>query len=208
MVFSDRVEAGELLAEKLKKYQGKKAVIFALPRGGVITGSAISKKLNLPLDILIIRKIGHPANPEYALCASSLNHLVCDEKELESVDKAWFKEELERQKKRAEGQYLLYLGNKKPASAKGAVAIIVDDGIATGLTIKAAIREIKNQKPEKTIIAVPVTPENVARELENEVDEFITLNTPRFYAGSVGAYYDFFPQVTDEEVIQILSQDI
>ena len=206
MVFSDRAEAGEMLAKALEKYKGKDIIIYALPRGGVVTAAQVAKKLHTPLDILIIRKIGHPYNPEYALCATSINgHLVCDEAELAQVDPIWFAEELKRQKIRAKEQYKLYSKNKKPLSAKDKIAIIVDDGVATGLTMKAAIKEIKHQKPKKVIVAVPVLPKDVADELEAEDIELAALEIPRVFAGSVGAYYDFFPQVTDEEVIKLLS---
>ncbi|KKS64483.1 phosphoribosyl transferase [Candidatus Daviesbacteria bacterium RIFCSPLOWO2_01_FULL_43_38] len=207
MVFSDRNEAGEMLARALEKYKGKDIIIYALPKGGVVTATQVAKKLHAPLDILIIRKIGHPYNPEYALCAVSLNsQLVCDEEELAQVDKNWFQEELERQKVRAKEQYKLYNKNKKPLPAKGKIAIIVDDGIATGLTIKAAIQEITRENPKKIIIAVPIVPKDVEQELKAVVDELIALEIPEEFIGSVGAYYNYFPQVSDEEVIKLLQK--
>lgn len=206
MTFSDRVQAGKLLVKALEKYKSKDAVIYGLPRGGVVVATEIAKALKKPLDLLIIRKIGHPYNTEYALCATSINgHLVCDEAELAQVDPKWFQEELERQKTRAKEQYGLYLAGKKPILAKGKIAIIVDDGVATGLTMKAAIKEIRYQNPRQVIVAVPVIPVEVAQEIQPEVDNLVALEIPEKFMGSVGAYYEHFPQVSDKEVIHILN---
>lgn len=206
MVFSDRVEAGKLLAKALEKYRTEDAIIFGLPRGGAVVAAEVAKTLHKPLDLIIVRKIGHPDNPEYALCATSINgHLVCDEAELAQVNPKWFQEELERQKTRAKEQYELYLAGRESISAKGKIAIIVDDGIATGLTIKAAIKEIKQQNPKQVIVAVPVLPKDIASELKSQVNGLVALEIPEEFAGSVGAYYEHFPQVSDKEVIHILN---
>lgn len=194
-----------MLAQALDKYKDRDVIIYALPRGGAVVAAEVAKALHKPLDLIIIRKIGHPYNPEYALCAISINgHLVCNEVELAQVDKGWFQGELEKQKIRAKEQYRLYLKGKRPTSAKGKTAIIVDDGIATGLTMKAAIKEIEHQNPKQVIVAVPVIPKDIAGEIKSEVNNLIVLETPEEFVGSVGAYYDYFPQVSDEEVIKLL----
>lgn len=206
MIFTDRAEAGRLLAQALEKYHQADAVIFGLPRGGVVVAAEVAKTLHKPLDLIIIRKIGHPYNPEYALCATSINgHLVCDEAELAQVNPKWFAEELERQKARAKEQYGLYLAGRKPIPAQGKTAIIIDDGVATGLTIKAAIKEIKQQNPKQVVVAVPVLPKDIASGLRSQVNGLVALEIPEEFAGSVGSYYDYFPQVSDKEVIHILS---
>lgn len=194
-----------MLAQALDKYKDRDVIIYALPRGGAVVAAEVAKALHKPLDLIIIRKIGHPYNPEYALCAISINgHLVCNEAELAQVDKGWFQGELEKQKIRAKEQYRLYLKGKRPTSAKGKTAIIVDDGIATGLTMEAAVKEVRRQHPKEIVVAVPVTPKEIAAKLESEGNEVVTLEIPKEFTGSVGSYYDFFPQVTDKEVITFL----
>lgn len=207
MIFSDRAEAGKKLAQVLTKYQGKDVVVYALPRGGVPVAAEIAKALKAPLDLLIIRKIGHPNNPEYALCAVSLGgHIICDEVELAHVNPSWFQEELEREIDMTRLQNSLYFEGRKPFSVMDKTAIIVDDGIATGLTAKAAIREIKNRYPKEIIVATPVLPKDTAEDLRKEVDALVALEIPEEFAGSVGSYYTNFPQVTDEEVIKLLQK--
>ncbi len=196
-----------MLAEKLKKYQGPKTVVYALPRGGVVLAAEIARKLNTPPDLISIRKIGHPENPEYALCATSENsRIVCNEKDLKEVDKEWFKKELEKGIQEAKRRRKVYLQGKNPISAQGKIAIIVDDGIATGLTMQAAIKEIKDQYPQKIIVAVPVVPKDTAEKIKQEVDELVALEIPEFFQGSVGAYYQSFPQITDQEVIELMNR--
>ncbi|RJP47328.1 MAG: phosphoribosyltransferase [Armatimonadetes bacterium] len=204
MVFKNRQETGEKLAEKLEKYQGQDVVVYALPRGGVVLGAEIARKLHAPLDLIIVRKIGHPLNPEYALCATSENaHMVCNEEELAGVDQEWFKKEVEKERQEAKRRREAYLKGRKPVPAKGKIAIIIDDGVATGLTMFTAIIEIKHQKPKKVIVAVPVAPKETADQIESKVDEFVSLEIPEIFLGAIGAYYEYFPQVSDEEVINL-----
>ncbi|MCX6806676.1 MAG: phosphoribosyltransferase family protein [Candidatus Berkelbacteria bacterium] len=205
MHFKDRIEAGQKLASKLQEQKIKDAIIFALPRGGVILGAEIAKVLKVPLDLVIARKIGHPANPEYAIGAvSESGELFCNEEERRTADPIWFKKEVEKQQKEARRRRKVYLKDKKSISPEGKIAILVDDGIATGLTIKVAIKEIKSQHPKKIIVAVPVLPKDTARELKKEIDELVALDIPDYFLGSIGAYYDYFPQVEDREVIDII----
>lgn len=206
MIFKDRKEAGEKLAQALKKYQGENAVIFALPRGGVILGSVISKKLNLPLNLVIPRKIGHPDQPEYAIAAVTEHGDLIESKETEFIDKGWFKNRVEEEIKEAKRRIEVYLQGKD-IKVKRKIAIIVDDGIATGLTIKAAILDLKNRGAKKIVIAVPIAPQEVVDDLKKEVEEVIVLEKPKIgeFLGAVGNYYSNFPQISDEEVIKILS---
>ncbi len=207
MVFKDRVEAGEKLAQILEIYKNNNTVIYGLPRGGMVVASAIAKKLKAPLSLITVKKIGHPDNPEYALCAVSLaGNLICDPKEMVGINMEWLETELKTQLLEAQRRQDLYLKGKSPILAKDKTAIIVDDGIATGLTIKAAVEEIKQQKPKKIVVAVPVAPEEIANQLSEEVDEFIALEIPDFFSGSVGSYFQDFPQASDEEVINLLQQ--
>ena len=204
--FEDRIDAGQKLADAVSKYKGiKNVVVYALPRGGVVIGREVAKKLGCPLDTLIIKKIGHPFSEEYAIGAVSENgNAVFNETELQNIDKKWLEKEIEKKKAEAKARRGLYSKNSQPISPKGKIAVIVDDGIATGLTMSAAIKEIKSNKPGKIIVAVPVAPKEVVDPIKKEVDEFISLSVPEAYLGAVGEYYDNFDQVSDEEVVDLL----
>lgn len=204
-MFTDRKEAGKALAQKLESYRGKDAVVLALPRGGVVVGFEIAHMLGLPLDIVVTRKIGHPSNLEYAICSvDDKGTFLCNEAEQKLIDKDWLKKETERQRKEAERRVALYRGKREPLNMKGKIAIITDDGIATGLTIRLAILSVKAQKPSRVIVAVPVASHDITQELKQEVDELIVLLPPKEFAGSVGAHYEKFEQVEDREVIRLL----
>lgn len=208
MRFRDRTEAGELLAEKLKKYKNKNVVVYALPRGGVVTAVEIARYLHAPLDLIIARKISHPRSPEYAIAATAENgHIVGTRRELTSVDENWLAKEIERERQEAARRRKKYLQGRTILSPKGKIAILVDDGVATGLTLRVGIIELKHHNPSKLIAAVPILPGSVARMLKTEVDELIALEIPSddAFLGAVGAYYDNFTQVEDKEVIRILS---
>lgn len=207
MYFKDRKQAGQLLARKLKKYKDKDVIIYALPRGGVVTALEIAKYLNAPLDLIITRKIGHPHEPEYAIAASAENgHIVGNSRELKSVDEKWLKQEIENQRLEAKRRRETYLQGRSEISAEGKIAILVDDGIATGLTMRAGIMELKHRHPKKIIVAVPVVPQTTAQILKKEISELVALEVPSddTFLGAVSAYYDEFSPVEDEEVIAIL----
>jgi len=205
--FINRKDAGNQLAKKLTEYRGKDAVILALPRGGVVIGYEIARTLNLPLDIVVVRKIGHPDNSEYAICAvDEKGSLLCDEAKVGPVNRHWLNEEILRQKKEALRRIKLYRGEKKPTELNGKTVIIVDDGIATGLTIRAAVRIVRKENPSGLVIAVPIAPREVTEELSEEGRiPVVTLDDGQDYLGAVGAYYDDFPQVSDGEVVELLS---
>lgn len=208
MRFFDRRDAGRQLGELLsKKYHGKNVVICALPRGGVVVGVEIAKMLKAPLELVIPRKIGHPMSPEYAIAAvTEHGEIVAHREEVSNVDKKWLEGAVQREIEEARRRRTLYLGKRISISLEGKIAIIVDDGIATGLTMQAAIRDIKNKKPAKIIVAVPVAPQETVGELQKEVDGVVVLDAPEDYAGAVGAYYRDFPQIEDDEVITLLKQ--
>ena len=206
MRFENREEAGKKLAEKLERFNGEGVVVLALPRGGVVLGYEIAKHLGAPLDLIITRKIGHPTSPEYAICAVAEDgHMLCNEEERSRIDKEWFNKTVAEEQEEAERRRKLYLKGKKQ-NLKGKTVIIVDDGIATGLTLRLAIEEVKHENPAKIIVAVPVSPKDVADEIEKSVDKFIALQIPEVYLGAVGAYYNSFEQVSDEEVVRLLGE--
>ena len=207
MRFKDRREAGRKLADALIKYKDEGPVVYALPRGGVILGYEIKKELKAKFDLVITRKIGHPESKEYAICAVAEDgHMVCNESERKAVDQEWFYEEVNREQAEAKRRRETYLSGRVRISARGKTAILVDDGIATGLTIKLAIQELKHDSPKKIVIAAPSAPRDVVESIKDSVDDIIVLDKSEFYLGAVGAYYDSFPQVEDNEVIKLLNK--
>jgi putative phosphoribosyl transferase len=206
MIFEYREQAGAILAEKLKKY-GKTCLVLAIPRGGVVVGAEIAKKLSCPLDVIITRKIGAPGNPELAIGATtSKGGLVLDRELIDKLEitqnylhaehKNQLAEARRREKAYTKGKTLEMIGK---------TAILVDDGIATGSTMEAAIRAVREELPAKVVVAVPVAPPQTAERLRNLVDDFVVISTPDpFWA--IGEFYKSFPQVSDEEVIRILEE--
>ena len=146
MRFKDRTDAGKKLAQALKKYQNQDGVVYALPRGGVVLGAIVARDLHMSLDLLIPRKIGHPLQPEYAICAVVENgEIVCNQQEVARVDPQWFRQEVEAERQEARRRRELYLGGRDPAPVAGKTAIIVDDGIATGLTMEVSISDARRR---------------------------------------------------------------
>jgi len=205
--YYDRVEAGQDLARILKKKGIIDGVIMAIPRGGVVTAAMVSETLNMPLDIIIPRKIGAPFNPEVAIGAVTQDGtvLLTDNKQLlQFAGKGSIKDIVAQEINEIKRRMLEYRGNTVYPDYTGKTVIIIDDGIATGFTTRAAIMSIKKIfKPYRTILAVPVAPAEVLEALSVEVDEIVCPLVPDpFYA--VGQFYQDFGQVTDEEVMQIL----
>jgi putative phosphoribosyl transferase len=204
--FRNRSDAGRRLAKALDRYRDQDVVIYALPRGGVVLGVEIARAFNAPLDLSIPRKVGHPMNPEYGICAvTESGARVCTPEEVARVDQAWLECEINRQREEARRRRLAYLSDRKAPEVKGKVAIICDDGIATGLTMRAAVQEVKYREPEHVVVAIPVIPRETAAKLRQEVGTLIALDIPEFYLGAVGAYYDEFTQLTDQEVIGLMN---
>jgi putative phosphoribosyl transferase len=206
MRFINRTDAGRQLAEKLaERYEGKEGVVYALPRGGVVLGVEIARRLRMPLDLIIARKIGHPHNSEYAVGAvTEEGEVVRSPYEVGNIPEQWFQHQASAEREEARRRHRLYVGGRPLLSAAGKTAILVDDGIATGLTMEAAIRALRRQKPERVVVAVPVVPADTAAKLAREVDEVVAIDVARDYLGAVGAYYDEFYQVSDEEVVALL----
>ncbi len=206
MRFKDRTDAGRRLAALLQEYRGREGVVLALPRGGVPVGLEVARALDMPLDLVIARKIGHPDNPEYAIAAVTENgELAANPEEVERVDQDWYRRTVAAERQEAQRRHARYLGNRPAAAIAGRVAIVVDDGIATGLTVTAALMDVRRRKPSRLVLAVPVAPRETANRLSRLVDDFIAVGTPEYFMGAVGAYYSDFGQVTDEEVAAILA---
>lgn len=207
MRFRDRTDAGKQLANALAQYRGQAGVVLALPRGGVVLGVEVADGLGMPLDLVIPRKIGHPLQPEYAIAAVAENgELATNEAEVKRVDPDWFRETVAREQAEARRRRGLYVEGRAPLPLTGKLAILVDDGIATGLTMFAAIRDVKTRSPARTVVAVPVAPADTLARLRREVDAMVTLDDGEYFLGAVGAYYDAFEQVSDSEVVALMKR--
>lgn len=210
-MFTDRKDAGRQLAEKLKHYKNRKEVlILALPRGGAVQGLEIARATGAPLDVLIVRKIGFPYQVELAIGAVSETGAVVLNQRIISdggVTNKYIEDEISAQKKEIDRRIRLYRGGRRLGfeEVEGKTIILVDDGVATGATMKAAIATLKEERIKRLIVAVPVSPPETADELRAMADEFVCLYTPSDFM-AVGNYYRDFIQVTDEEVAEILKE--
>lgn len=209
MIFKNRVKAGEKLAAALGKFKNAPAtIIIALPRGGVVVGYEAAKTLNLPLDIIVPRKIGAPGNPEFAIGAiTETGEGIFDEMTVGAygITESYLQNEIKKEKAEAVRRLKLYRGTRPPLNLKNKTVILVDDGLATGLTMRAAIKTAKKSGAEKIIVAVPVTSPEAVEIIKKEVDEVIYLEAPAFF-GAVGSFYEKFEQTADDEVIDLLKQ--
>jgi putative phosphoribosyl transferase len=209
-LFEDRRDAGRQLAEALARYRQHNPVVLALPRGGVPVGFEVAKALGAPLDVLIGRKIGAPGRPELGIGAiidGSEPHLVLNEEVIRQVKPpaAYIDEEKQRQLAEIERRRRRYLGDRPAIPVEERTAIVVDDGIATGGTFRAALRGIRGSNPARLVLAVPVAPADSLADLSRDCDDAVCLATPEpFYA--VGAHYRDFTQTEDEEVIRLLAE--
>jgi putative phosphoribosyl transferase len=209
MVFKDRKDAGNQLAERLTHYRDKADVIvLGLPRGGVTIAHEIAGALRCPLDILIVRKIGFPGNPELAAGAvSETGSVVLNEDILASygVSEAYLERETARQKEEIARRIVLYRGGTGVPPLAGKTVILVDDGVATGATLKAAIATLKQERLARLVVALPVASQSAALELAAMVDEWVCLQAPTGFM-AVGNYYSDFTQVEDEDVVAMLTK--
>ncbi|MFH1012697.1 MAG: phosphoribosyltransferase family protein [Candidatus Peregrinibacteria bacterium] len=206
-MFKDRMDAATQLAEKLIPYKGNPdAMLLAIPRGALEIGAVLREKLELPLDIVVTKKIGAPGNPEYAIGAVGPDGKVdINEPVVGGLDipREYIDEEAKRLQKLIQGRYADYRGTPEPPDVKGKIVIVVDDGIATGFTTLAAVRYLRRQKPKKIVLAVPVAASDSYEKLKREADEMICLAVrDDFYA--VGQFYAVFPQVNEEEAKRLL----
>jgi putative phosphoribosyl transferase len=210
MIFADRADAGRQLAVKLQRFRDESPVVLALPRGGVPVGFEIASALGAPLDVVLVRKIGAPWQPELALGAIVGNGTVervidpallaeCD------ISETYIEEEVARQTAVIEQRRKLYYRNRQSTDVRGCTALVVDDGIATGATMRAALRAIRRREPKKLILAVPVAPVETIEALRKEVDQIVCLAMPDpFWA--IGAFYSDFRQVDDRDVLRLLDR--
>lgn len=206
MNFGDRADAGRRLAQALGAYKGQDPVVFALPRGGVVLGVEVARALEAPLDLIVTRKIGHPSSSEYAIAAVAEDgHLFMNQAEVSALPGSWFDAEVQEKQTEARRRRELFLGGRAPVAARDKTAIIVDDGLATGLTMAAAVNEVRHRRPRHVVIAVPTGAADTIEALRPMVDEIVCLYIPSGGFGSVGQYYEKFPQIADEEVVAMLN---
>ena len=207
MIYRDRKDAGKRLAEQLMHYRGKAdVVVLGLPRGGVTVAFEIAGALKCTLDILIVRKIGFPGNPELAAGAVSETGSVVFNEDIVTaygVSGSYLEKETARQKQEIARRIALYRGGKGVPVLTGKTVILVDDGVATGATLKAAISTLKQERIAKLVVALPVASWEAQQEISPSVDEWVCLQAPTDLR-AVGAYYTDFSQVEDEEVVEML----
>jgi len=206
--FHDRDEAGKILAKELSKYMDTDAIVLALPRGGVPVAYQIAKALNLLLDVFIVRKVGVPGHAELAMGAIARGSEPIFNKEIInslSLSKDVIEDVVKKEKLEIERRYKEYRENKSTPNFKDKTIILVDDGIATGATFKAAVLSLRQANPKKIVMAVPVSEANSCEKLSHLVDEVVCPKQPKiFYA--VGEWYDSFPQTEDAEVKYLMSK--
>jgi predicted phosphoribosyltransferase len=206
-ILKNRDEAGKLLAQALKN-AGKEAIVLAVPRGGVVVGFEVAKALGIQLDVIVTKKIGAPDNPELAIGAVAEDGTyILDDSIVRQlyVPKGYIEEEVERQRQEIQRRLQRYRGNVPYPSLKNREVIVVDDGVATGATLKATLRLVRSKGAKSVTVAVPVGPPDTIRELERLADRVVCLLMPEpFYA--IGQFYDDFSQTEDEEVTDLLKR--
>jgi putative phosphoribosyl transferase len=210
MAFRDRSDAGRRLAKALSKYKGRKPVILALPRGGVSVAAEVAAALRAPLDLILVRKVGVPVQPELAMGAvvdGTAPIIVRNEKviELSGTSARAFEDACANELAEIERRRQLYIGERARAEIAGQVVIVIDDGIATGATTRAALQAIRKRNPKELVLAVPVAPPDTIEQLRREVDALICLEKPEIL-GAIGYFYRDFSQVSDREVVEILKR--
>lgn len=208
-IFANRIEAGRALARRLAGMAlPKPVVVLALPRGGVPVAAEVARALNAPLDLLLVRKIGAPWQPELAVAAvvdGNPPDIVVDEltSRLSGVDDAYIQRHAAEELREIERRRAVYLQGRAPVPVKGATVVLVDDGVATGTTVRAAIKALRRRQPARLVLAVPVAPADSVAALSQEADEVVCLAQPEpFHA--IGLHYGDFHQVPDAEVLAAL----
>jgi putative phosphoribosyl transferase len=208
--FADRSEAGRRLAERLARFRNEQPLVLALPRGGLPVGFEVARALDAPLDLILVRKIGAPFQPELAIGAvvdgdqaeTVLNRdLVAD---LQITDD-YVERERAKQLEEIERRRRLYAAGRPKVDVADRTAIVIDDGIATGATVEAALRAIRRAGPRRLVLAVPVAPPDTLERLRPRVDEIECLLTPA-YLGAIGSFYADFRQISDDEVVALLER--
>ena len=208
--YRDRREAGVLLGEALKRYQSQRDfLVLGLPRGGVVVADEVARRLGLPLDVILLRKLPYPPQPELAVGAVAEDGTVIVNEEFQRVaqeDPSWLEMIIREQLAVIRERAALYRSHRQGQNLKGKTVILVDDGIATGATMKVAVRSARASGAAKVVVAIPVAAPSSIRELQTEADEVVCLDAPEEFL-AVGQAYENFDQVTDDEVCTILDRN-
>lgn len=206
MVFKDRKEAGRMLAAALQKYQNApQTVAVGLPRGGVVVAAEVAKALSIPIDVVVPRKIGAPHNEELAIGAIAGDELFLDRELIAIVgaSASYIEQTVAREKREAERRLALFRRGKPPQNFSKQTILLIDDGIATGATMRASIAWLKKCSVKQIVVAVPVAPADTLSAIRTEADEIICLLAPETFM-AVGQFYEHFPQTKDAEVVELL----
>ena len=208
-MFKNRKEAGQLLAEALSQYHKKKdTLILAIPRGGVVVAYEVARQLDLPLDVVVIKKIGFPAHEELAVGATGLNSYILNENIVQNynVSQDYIQKQVNIKQREIELRYDLLRGNKRFYTVQNKTIIIIDDGLATGATMTMATQIIKKQSPKEVIVAIPVAPPDTVRKLAKIINRVLCLRQPSDFR-AIGQFYRDFAQVDDEEAKRLLQEE-
>jgi len=203
MYFKNRYDAAMQLAPLLEKYKNEDGVILAVPRGGVPIGYYLAKHLDFNLDLLMTKKLGHPAQEEYAIGAVGIESIIIED--AYQIPREYIQEQTKRIRQELIERYRRFMGDREPTVLKNKIVIVVDDGVATGRTILATLKMLRSKEPKKLVVAVPVASGEAAEKIKKEVDDFICLYIPAPFYG-VGRFYEDFSQTSDEEVITLLKE--
>lgn len=204
-MWRDRQDAGRALGEELARlgYAGRTDVtVLGVPRGGVEVAAEVARRLVAPLDVVVVRKVGYPGNPEYAAGAVDVDGHVHENPDAH-VSGSWLADAAKAEHEEAVRRLQAYRAGRPPFDVTGRVAIVVDDGIATGLTALAALRWLRGRGAARTVLAAPVMPPQTVSRLSGEADEVVALETPPYFS-AVGEFYGSFPQLSDDDVTRLL----
>ena len=204
-MFADRRDAGCRLAERLEHLRGPDTVVLGLPRGGVRVAAEIARVLDAPLDVLVVRKLGAPEQPELAIGAITDGQVFTNDRLIEAlgVTPEYLAAETARQRTEVQRGQTLYRGGRPGVPLNGRVLIVVDDGVATGATVRVGLQALQCSDVEAIVLAVPVAPLSALDTLDRECDELVVLETPRDF-NAVGSFYEDFREITNDEVVELL----
>ena len=206
MLFRNREEAARLLIGPLERFRSERVVVLSIPRGGVPMGCAVARHFGWEHGLLLTKKIGHPTNPEYAIGAVGSSMVYVDEKQTD-IPQSYLESEIARIRTSITQREKRFLQGQSQPSIEGKTVIIIDDGIATGLTMRVSVLMLRRQNPKKIIVAVPVAPPSSVKMIRQVADEVVVLQTPSDFSG-VGQFYEDFSEVTDEEVMRLMGHSV